>query len=66
MKKQQQQQNFKRQSGSAFYDEYKDIAEIRESPVAFIGRLKVNPRRRKVAFVTCEGISIDIIIDDEK
>ena len=30
------------------------------------GLLRVNPKRRKVAYVTCEGIKIDVFIEDEK
>ena len=51
------------------YEPYLEYAEVQKGLVAgeiFQGLLRVNPKRRKVAYVTCLGIKIDVFIENEE
>ena len=51
------------------YSEYMPLEAVQKGLLAgtlYQGLLRVNPKRRKVAYVTCEGIKIDVYIEDEK
>ncbi len=53
----------------AFYSEFireEDAQKGIEAGTLYKGILRVNPKRRKVAYVTVAGIQVDILIDDEK
>ena len=54
---------------TGLYSEYIPLDAAQKGLLAgtlYQGLLRVNPKRRKVAYVTCEGIKIDVFIEDEK
>ena len=70
MKKESKQSNISNKGQSkAFYDNHIDEIQVSNglaSGTYFKGLLRVNPQRRKVAYISVEGIKFDIVIVDEK
>jgi exoribonuclease R len=66
-----QRQQDQKQSGNyrAVYDDYMGKEEVLQRLTVgslLKGTVRVSPKKRKVAYITCEGVLIDVCIDDEK
>jgi exoribonuclease R len=62
-------QNKSNRNNRAFYDNHLSEEKVNAGLLAgffFRGCFKVNPKKRKVGYVSCEGLTIDICIDDDK
>lgn len=54
---------------TSFYDDYLDIELVYkrlELGTLFCGNLRVYPNRRRVGYIQCNSMTIDVCIDDEK
>jgi exoribonuclease R len=54
---------------TSFYNNYLDIKEViygLEHGTLFCGKLRVYPNRRRVGYIQCNSMTIDVCIDDEK
>jgi DIS3-like exonuclease 2 len=56
----------KSRGGGDFYEGHLDEETVNETGTYLTGRIRVNPRKKTEAYVSCDGISVDIRVDDEK